>query len=61
MDAWYWVGAASLVLSMVVAVGRTRQLSNRRDPFWGTLLNPDSDEVDLRRPAGVPVDRSSVG
>jgi hypothetical protein len=47
MDAWYWVGAASLVLSMVVAVGRTRQLSNRRDPFWGILLNPDSDEIDL--------------
>jgi hypothetical protein len=48
MHAWYWVGAASLALSIVmVAVARTRQLSNRRDPFWGTLLNPDSDEIDL--------------
>jgi hypothetical protein len=47
MHAWYWVGAASLVLSIVVAVGRTRQLSNRQEPFWGILLNTDSDEIDL--------------
>jgi hypothetical protein len=48
MQAWYWVGAASLALSIVaVAVARTRQLSNRREPFWGILLDPDSDEIDL--------------
>jgi hypothetical protein len=47
MQAWYWIGAASLVLAIVVAVGRTRQLNNRQEPFWGILLNPDSDEIDL--------------
>jgi hypothetical protein len=46
MHTWYWVAAASLVLSIVVAVARTRQVSHRQEPFWGTLLNTDSDEID---------------
>jgi hypothetical protein len=33
MHAWYWVGTASLVLSTVVAVGRTRQLITGRIPM----------------------------